>query len=64
MTCPGCPRYDEERRVCKDGKMNPQKREQANEVVRIYGLRVICPFNDFREALIHARSGPLTRRRS
>lgn len=61
MTCQGCPRYDENKRICLDGKMNPQRYEQAQEVVRIYGLRVICPFNDHRETLIYNRSAPLSR---
>ncbi|MBX3113493.1 MAG: hypothetical protein KF836_02915 [Fimbriimonadaceae bacterium] len=64
MNCRDCGRYDQEARVCKDGKLNPPRYEQANDMVKIFGLRVICPFNDHREKLIYVRSGPLTRQKN
>lgn len=63
MTCRDCPRYDGEKRICRDGKLNPHRYEQAQEVVKLFGLRVVCPFNDHRERLIYNRSAPLSRKR-
>lgn len=61
MNCRDCPRFDSEKRICQDGKLNPGRYEQAQEIVRLHGLRSICVFNDFRERLVYNRSAPLTK---
>lgn len=61
MNCRDCPRYDLEGRVCRDGKINPQRYEQAKEAAQIFGLRSICAYNDHRERLISVRQVLLDR---
>ncbi len=59
MHCQDCPRYDLEREACRDGKLNPARWDQAIDVVRLFGLRSVCVFNDHRERLVNAHSpGP------
>jgi len=53
--CRDCPRYDDEARRCRDGKVNPQHWETAVSVAQVLGLRSICVFNDFRERLVQSR---------
>ena len=55
MDCRDCPRFDAEKSLCRDGKVNPQKWEQAVEVSTFIGIRAICPLNDHRERLLRAR---------
>jgi hypothetical protein len=53
--CRDCPRHDPEAGRCRDGKTNPERYDQAVEVVRLFGLRAICTYNDHRERLIEVR---------
>jgi hypothetical protein len=48
-----------------DQKVNPQRYRDAVEVANLFGLRVICMFNDHREKLIQSRAASIsgTRRR-
>lgn len=63
MYCRDCVRYEQETEKCLDGKVNPQRYEQALAVSQTMGLRAICVFNDHRERLVSVRSGqPLGRR--
>lgn len=55
MDCRDCPRYDRDERKCLDGKVNPQKWTLTVEVANVFGVRAICPLNDFRERLIRSR---------
>jgi hypothetical protein len=55
MDCKDCPRFDNDSGRCRDGKMNPLRKETAIQVVQIHGIRAICTFNAFREELIHNR---------
>lgn len=55
MTCDECNRFDQESRKCLDGKLNPQRYGQAVDVANMFGLRVICVFNDHRERLVKSR---------
>jgi hypothetical protein len=54
--CEDCPRWDSEKRKCRDGKLNPQTWTQAFEVAGHIGLRAICVFNDHRERLVKSRA--------
>jgi hypothetical protein len=56
MRCSECHRFDREARSCKDGKLNPQRRSEAVDVVWAMGPRALCIFNDFREELITTRT--------
>jgi hypothetical protein len=58
--CEDCPRWDPEKRKCRDGKLNPQRWKDAFEVAWHLGLRAICVFNDHRERLIRARTAQCT----
>ncbi|MBS1717257.1 MAG: hypothetical protein JSS72_05960 [Armatimonadetes bacterium] len=39
-----------------DGKVNPDRWDQAVQVAQIFGVRAVCPFNDFRERLVASRT--------
>jgi hypothetical protein len=54
--CRDCPRWDDEKSRCQDGKVNPQKYSMAVDVANVLGVRSICVFNDYRERLIRGRS--------
>ena len=54
--CRDCPRWDDEKGRCLDGKVNPQKYSMAVEVANVLGVRSICMFNDYRERLIRGRT--------
>lgn len=56
MHCKDCPRYDDEARKCRDGKLNPQRYSEAIETCNVYGVRAICTFNDHRQRLIEVRT--------
>lgn len=56
MRCSDCPRFDKEARRCLDGKVNPQKWNDAVETANVLGVRVICTYNDFRERLVQTRT--------
>ena len=53
--CRDCVRYDKETEKCLDGKINPQRYEQAVSASQVMGLRAICMFNDHRERLVSVR---------
>lgn len=55
MFCRDCPRYDEEKSVCKDGKINPHTWQNAVEASQIFGVRSLCPFSEYRERLIRSQ---------
>ena len=55
--CRDCVRYEEETQKCLDGKVNPQRYEQALAVSQVLGLRAICTFNDHRERLVSVKLG-------
>lgn len=55
MRCSECPRFDPDREACRDGKLNPQRWDQAVDVANLYGLRAVCVFCDHRERLIQVR---------
>lgn len=59
MYCEDCPRFDPERRTCRDGKVNPQRWDLTVEVANVFGVRSICMFNDYRERLVASRSRTL-----
>lgn len=52
MDCRDCARYNAEERKCTLGKVNPPRKSGVVEVVKIFGMRAICPFNDYREEVI------------
>jgi len=56
MRCPDCPRFDKERHICLDGKINPPHFSQAVEVANVMGVRSICPFSSHRERLLSGRA--------
>ena len=55
MECRDCARWDDERRKCRDGKVNPHRWDVAVSVSQVLGLRSICMFNDYRERLVNCR---------
>lgn len=62
MDCKDCPRFDAEKSLCRDGKVNPPRWEQAVEVATFIGIRAICTMNDHRERLLLARQPEQTPR--
>lgn len=56
MDCRDCPRFDFEREICQDGKVNPQRRGQVVEFVNTFGIRALCPLNEYREWLVETRT--------
>jgi hypothetical protein len=61
MDCRDCPRFDDERSACRDGKVNPDRWDRAVEVAQYLGVRAVCPLNDFRERLLSVRQCPVRR---
>ena len=57
MKCRDCPRYDQEKLRCLDGKLNPQRYSDAIEVANVWGVRSICAYNDHRQRLVEVRTG-------
>lgn len=55
LQCEDCARYDAEQGRCRDGKVNPQRWDQAVDVANLLGVRAICMFNDHREKLVESR---------
>jgi hypothetical protein len=51
MTCWNCPRYDRNLFHCLDGKANPKKKADTVAVAELLGLRALCHYNLYREAL-------------
>lgn len=51
MTCPRCPRYDKDERRCLDGKTNPKSKSDSVAAAEQLGVRALCVYNPFRDAL-------------
>lgn len=51
MACWNCPRYSRAERVCADGKANPKKKADSVAVAEFLGLRALCHYNPYRDAL-------------
>jgi hypothetical protein len=51
MTCWNCPRYDRAGMRCRDGKANPKRKSDTVAVAEALGLRALCHYNPFREAI-------------
>ena len=51
MTCWMCPRYLRETHRCQDGKTNPKKKTDTVAVVETLGLRALCHYNPYRDAI-------------
>src|SRR5580658_5373645 len=63
MTCWNCPRYDRSMFHCRDGKTNPRKKTDAVMVAELLGLRSLCHYNLYRDALaqrVHYPNDPVT----
>jgi hypothetical protein len=56
MDCRDCPRYDQEARKCRDGKLNPRRYSDAIEVANVWGVRAICAYNDHRPRIVSVRA--------
>lgn len=52
MVCWNCPRYDRTALHCRDGKANPKKKVDSVLVAEFLGLRALCHYNPFRDALV------------
>ena len=51
MHCWNCPRYSRTERLCADGKANPKKKADSVTVAEVLGLRALCHYNPYRDAL-------------
>jgi len=51
MRCWNCPRYNRAERICLDGKANPRSKSDSVAVAETLGLRTLCHYNLFRDAL-------------
>lgn len=51
MTCWQCPRYSRAERRCQDGKANPKSKTDSVAVAESLGLRALCHYNPYRDAL-------------
>ena len=51
MACWNCPRYSRVERQCADGKANPKKKADSVMVAEALGLRALCHYNPYRDAL-------------
>jgi hypothetical protein len=51
MTCWNCRRYDRSTFHCRDGKTNPRKKADTVMVAELLGLRALCHYNLYRDAL-------------
>lgn len=51
MTCRQCPRYDRANQRCLDGKANPRSKSDSVAVAEFLGLRTLCHYNPYRDAL-------------
>lgn len=51
MTCWNCPRYDRAAFQCKDGKTNPRKKADTILVAELLGLRALCHYSLYRDAI-------------
>ncbi len=60
MHCWNCPRYSRTERVCADGKANPKKKADSVTVAEVLGLRALCHYNPYRDALAARKFFPNT----
>src|SRR5438874_295498 len=51
MACWQCPRYSRTERHCRDGKTNPKKKTDSMAVAEALGVRALCHYNPYRDAL-------------
>jgi hypothetical protein len=55
ILCPRCPLYDRGKRRCTIGKVNPRTKLDTYETAFLLGVRALCPFNPYRERLLHSK---------
>jgi len=55
ILCPRCPLYDRTGRRCTIGKVNPPTKLDTYETAFLLGVRALCPFNPYRERLLHSK---------
>lgn len=60
MACWNCPRYERGERQCVDGKANPRSKVDSVMVAEALGLRALCHYNLYRDALTLRRHFPTT----
>lgn len=58
MSCWQCPRYDRKTRRCQDGKANPRSKADSVAVAETLGVRALCHYNLYRDALAARRYFP------
>ncbi len=51
VACWNCKRYDRSAFHCRDGKANPRKKTDTVMVAELLGLRALCHYNLYRDAL-------------
>jgi hypothetical protein len=51
MRCWQCPRYSRAERRCRDSKANPKSKADSVAVAEQLGLRALCHYNPYRDAL-------------
>lgn len=51
MSCWNCPRYQRSELRCLDGKANPKNKADTVAVAEMLGLRALCHYNLYRDAL-------------
>ena len=51
MSCWNCPRYLREERRCREGKANPKRKSDTFAVAETLGVRTLCHYNVYRDAL-------------
>ncbi|HZO91556.1 MAG TPA: hypothetical protein VFB38_24755 [Chthonomonadaceae bacterium] len=51
MACWQCPRYSRAERRCLDGKANPKSKADSVAVAELLGVRALCHYNLYRDAL-------------
>ena len=51
MSCWNCPRYSRTDRKCREGKVNPKRKSDTFAVAELLGLRALCHYNPYRDAL-------------
>ena len=55
ILCPRCPLYDRTGRRCTIGKVNPRTKLDTYETASLLGVHALCPFNPYRERLLHSK---------
>ncbi len=51
MACWNCPRYNRAEFHCRDGKANPRKKTDSILVAEVLGIRTLCHYNLYRDAI-------------